>query len=415
MWRKREPEVDVLVVGAGPVGLMTALLLAERGVGVRIIDREKWAGEHNFALTLHPSSLKLLDEVGLAGDLIARGTPVRRVAIRDRGGLRGELRLDELSDDMPYLLVLQQGDLERALEEALQRKGIKVEWARRLAELTPEAERVRFAIEELGVDSGGYPIAGHMLTVDRVRRGSAQFVVGADGFHSIVRRQLHVELDPFATPMWYAVAEIDRDLVPYGEAAIIVDGTSADAVWPLPGGGCRWSLQLDPFEASRRWKPAFAERVTEPGLAAGEVLALLGERAGLWFDVEGAVVGRSLIAHFEPALAQRFGVGRVQLAGDAAHVTSPVGVQSLNGGLAEAHDLAARLAHLIRTGAPPEALEAYNHAREASWRSLTSGPTTLVGADPWFAERAARFAAYLPGTGLERQLLGRQIGLELRA
>ena len=75
-WGKHERDVDVLVVGAGPVGLMAALMLAERGTSVRIIDREKWAGEHNYALALHPASLKLLDEVGLADDLIAQGVPV---------------------------------------------------------------------------------------------------------------------------------------------------------------------------------------------------------------------------------------------------------------------------------------------------------------------------------------------------
>jgi 2-polyprenyl-6-methoxyphenol hydroxylase-like FAD-dependent oxidoreductase len=409
--RMRRLETEVLVVGAGPVGLMSALMLTERGIRVRIVDQERWTGEHNFALTLHGATLRILDDVGLADGLLAAGIKVKRVALRDATGRRAELRLDELESEMPYALVLSQSALEDVLERRLREKGVRVEWSHHLSELRADEDGVSFELEQLGTGSGGYPISHHLMSIEGVKHGRASHVIGADGFHSMVRRRAGIDVEPAGAPTWYAAVELDGYRGPFDESEVVLDADTADVLWPLPGGRCRWSLQVDgDFPAIGTFMPG--ERVADTALDRDEVLAILGRRAP-WFDASGLEVVRSLRVHFEPAVARSFGDGRIHLAGDACHVASPIGVQSMNAGLLDAHDLAANLARVLRNGGDGERLERHDRARAAAWRQLLDAPAVGEGADPWVAAHAGRILSCIPAIGGDLRALGRQLGLEL--
>jgi 2-polyprenyl-6-methoxyphenol hydroxylase-like FAD-dependent oxidoreductase len=131
-----ETEPEVLVVGAGPAGLVTGLLLAEQGFYPTIIDAASGTTTHSYACALHPYSLSLLSRFGLMRELLEWGNRIDTVAFYDGWARKAELKLSNLDLEFPYLLVLPQSALEWILESALKRvEGIQVNWRRQLLDV----------------------------------------------------------------------------------------------------------------------------------------------------------------------------------------------------------------------------------------------------------------------------------------
>src|SRR5437773_9024112 len=145
----REGQTEVLVVGAGPVGLWLALSLAEAGVQVSIIDRESRITARNYACALHPFTLKLLNRLGLATAAIERGSRVEKLAFYEGQSRRAEVDLSKLPGDFPFVLILPQSTLESLLEQRLRQAGVGVQWNHRFDALAEEQEQVYATVEEL--------------------------------------------------------------------------------------------------------------------------------------------------------------------------------------------------------------------------------------------------------------------------
>src|SRR5689334_19118567 len=120
----RETQTEVLVVGAGPVGLWSALLLAERGIEVALIDRETRTTARSYACAVHPGTLRLLDRLGLAQSVIERGRRVDTVAFYDGPNRQAEVCLSKLGGEFPFLVILPQNALENLLEQRLRAAGV---------------------------------------------------------------------------------------------------------------------------------------------------------------------------------------------------------------------------------------------------------------------------------------------------
>src|SRR5262245_2516487 len=157
MFHHAEPEV--LVVGAGPVGLAAALFLQQRGVRVEIIDMHARTSQHSYALAIHPGTLRLLEEAGIAEGLVAAGRKLTRVAYYEGGERRAEIDYGALASKHPYFLVLRQSLLERAAEVALQQKKMKVLWGHRLQALEVQGAGVAAEVAKLDQVATGYPVA----------------------------------------------------------------------------------------------------------------------------------------------------------------------------------------------------------------------------------------------------------------
>src|SRR6185436_9986543 len=134
--RKRDimhdEQTEILVVGAGPVGLLTALVLAEAGVEVRIIDQEERTAGRSYACALHPRSLQLLHRLGLASDAVEQGRKISRLAFYDGSLRQAEIDFSKLGGEFPFLLTLPQVAFENLLEQRLRHAGVKILWNRRL-------------------------------------------------------------------------------------------------------------------------------------------------------------------------------------------------------------------------------------------------------------------------------------------
>ena len=154
---QREDRTEVLVVGAGPVGLFTALRLAGSGLRVQLIDQEPRTAGRSYACALHSRTLQLLNEEGLAGEAIERGQRIETVAFYEGAKRRAEVKLSRLPTQFPFVLVLPQSVLEDLLEKKLkERCGLRVHWNHRLAGLEMKDGAATATIEEMALAGKGY-------------------------------------------------------------------------------------------------------------------------------------------------------------------------------------------------------------------------------------------------------------------
>lgn len=423
---------QVLVVGAGPVGLFTALMLSKRGIQVEIVDTGVWACQHSYALALHPETLQLFAEAGLKEQVMAGASVVEKLALYDRTSRRAEVRV---AQPPPGIMVLRQDRLESLLEEALRAQGVNVQWRHEVSSLTPSRDKVTATIGRLEKESRGYIVAHTEWVVSRKTDIEASFVVGADGYNSRVRRALQADYPEVGPAEYFLVFEFNSDADLGNEMRVVLNEASKEVLWPLPGGRCRWSFQMpahtDPevevlkdrllasgfgyFPTDRpKEREAVGESAIEAAKAALDLKTLIAERAP-WFEGGVKEVLWHTLVRFERRLASRYGEGRLWLAGDSAHLTGPVGIQSMNVGLFEGFDLANSLARILKSAAPAQELSGYNDRWQSVWKKLhglDGGLRTMPETDPWIAAHAKDLLACLPGFGPQLTCLAAQLRLQ---
>ncbi|WP_456428532.1 FAD-dependent oxidoreductase [Rhodocaloribacter sp.] len=420
MFDREYPEV--LVVGAGPVGQTAALTLARRGIRVAIVDREWRTGAHSYALALHPRSHALLDALGVLPGVLEQAYRVRTVGLYEGGIRRRELQISELGGDFSFISVLRQDALENLFEEALQDLGVKVRWNHQVMNLTPEGDHVTATVDHLEKSSFGYAIAHSEWIVLKSQTFDVPFVVGADGHQSFVRRTLGIDFREVAGPEYYAVFEFRTDADLGHEMRLVLEPETSSVLWPLPEGYCRWGFQLKDWEEPL--PPREKDRVgvqigraRYPELTEDQLRAFLRTRAP-WFDGSIDEIRWRMVVRFDRRLAGAFGKHRIWLAGDAGHMTGPVGIQNMNVGLREAWNLANTLADVIEGKASPEKLAEYNDERLAEWRfllGLEGGLEPGPDVEAWIRPYAGRLLSVLPASGADLAALARQLGFEVRA
>lgn len=344
---------------------------------------------------------------------------MRRIALFDQAERRAEVDLSVLSDDFSFVAVLKQDRLESILTNQLAMEDIKVKWSHRLAWLETQAEHVDVTINRLDKESLGYALAHTTWVVAGSKDYEVPFVIGCDGHKSLVRRRLDIDFPEIAPAQHFAVFECTTDYDFDHEMRIMLNEGDANAVWPLPDGHCRFSFEMPGYDhpEDERFKNRLMVELGSgryPILEEGHLEELIDARAP-WFDGRIEDIDWRLVVRFERRLAERFGAGRVWLAGDAAHMTSPVGIQSMNVGLREGHQLGLAIAGALQNG-DRAALDAYEADRQAEWRKLhgLDGEITAdAGADPWLSRRAAAIRTGLPASGSDLAALAGQLGFRI--
>jgi 2-polyprenyl-6-methoxyphenol hydroxylase-like FAD-dependent oxidoreductase len=390
------PDPEVLVVGAGPVGLAAALFLQQHGVRVEVVDMDQRTTQQSYALAIHPSTLQILDEAGLSEGLIRAGRKLTKVAYYEGRERRAEIDYSALASRHPYLLVVRQSLLEKAAEEALRQKKLKVLWGHRLQALTMDGATVHAEVAKLDQVQTGYAVAGSEWVVVQSETIRPAYVIGADG--SSVRRMAGIEMAEHGGQV-FSVYEIEATGELPAEVRVMLDPDLTSVYWPLEEGRCRWGFQIQ--DASEH--AASMERLQQ----------LIAARAP-WCTARPTQTYWSTVALFESRLARSFGKGGIWLAGDAAHQAAPVGVQSMNSGLVEARELAARMVRILRAGGPASLLEEFATETHEAWQWLLGAGRevrALPGADPWVRQTRARILACIPASGDDLEPLLGQIGL----
>ena len=321
---------DVLVIGAGPVGLTMAAELARYGVGVRIVDKAAQRSDKSKALVLWSRTLELIDRMGCGASFVEAGRKVREAEIISGGATIARVNFDGLKTPHPYGLMLPQSETERLMEHHLNSLGVEVE---------RPVELIRFVADEDAVTAFLRRPDGGEETVD------VDWMIGCDGAHSVVRHGLGMEFEGDTMPSHFILADLhltgglpmDEIKTYWHEAGVLV-------IFPISPG--RYRVIADVGE------PKAGGHTPDPTLE--EVQLLLDQRgpAGIrasdpvWLS--GFTINERKVADYR--------AGRVFLAGDAAHVHSPAGGQGMNTGMQDAINLAWKLALVCRGSASPEPL-----------------------------------------------------------
>jgi 2-polyprenyl-6-methoxyphenol hydroxylase-like FAD-dependent oxidoreductase len=418
----REQTTEVLVAGAGPVGMITAILLAENGIRVKVVDKESGTATHSYSCALHPASLQLLGEIGLAEEIVELGRRVDTVGLYDGKRRRAQIKLSGFAGDFPFVVVLPQSALEGILENQLARKHhIKIDWNHRLSTLHSEGERILATVDKLVVTAQGYIVPDLQWVVGKTLRIRAGFVIGADGHHSQVRQCLGIDYERLSEPIAFEVYEFETDAQLGSDVRVVLDDQTTNVLWPLPGDRCRWSFQSVPPRSVNEFpsKDRSVIVVDQPEAdlkARRHVQELVRDRAP-WFEGTIGEIDWRTEVQFEPGVSRQFGHGRCWLAGDAAHQTGPVGMQSMNVSLREAAELVGNVKKILREHGSSNLLTAYARERREEWHQLLGTKEELkprTQTDPWISKRGARILPCLPGSGEHLRQLFDQIGLDLR-
>ena len=340
-----DPVLPVLVVGAGPTGLMVANELARHGVPPRIIDRGPAPATTSRALVVQPRTLEIFDDIGVIDQAIAAGDSATGLTITFATktvelDFAGQLTGPQNHTAYPEPRTLSQHDTERILTELLSKQGVEIERGRALTDLTQDGETVTVSLR------------GEDGSIETVR---CRWVIGCDGAHSAVRKAAGIPFtgSTYRDEFIMADAELEWKL-PHGGLYGFPSPAGIFAAFSMPGEN-RYRI----FGNFPPGPDGPSAEYSEP--SHEEFQAMVDERV----PFPAKVVKEYWVTRYRvhSRTVPRYRDGRVFLVGDAAHVHSPAGAQGMNTGIQDAYNLAWKLALVERGLADESLLDSYQAER----------------------------------------------------
>ncbi|KAJ5624335.1 hypothetical protein N7510_000644 [Penicillium lagena] len=407
------PQTDVLVVGAGPTGLVLALWLHKQGVNFHIIDQAEAPAKNSRALVIHSRILELYRQLDLTDEILQHGHKLSATNLWVDRYHRAHIPLEQFGSDLtpyPFLTILPQDDHERLLEKRLNSLGIFVERCTRLLDF---------------VDHGPSVTANLLSETDGSKATwDAAYIVGCDGARSAVRHGIHAKYEGDTYEPLFYIADIDGE-----------DG-------PLFNGEAHLSLTRDQFllllpYSQKRHVRLVGTTLSKDGsldehkdqqqqVTVDDVLPQIKQV----LDVEAIKVNWFSTYRSHHRVADKFRANRAFIIGDAAHIHSPVGGQGMNTGIMDAMNLAWKLATVLKQSSMTEEskdqlLGSYEYERRAFALKLvesTDRGFTVMSSNGWIPYILRRWVLpyvaplipYFPSAGKEIFRTGSQLILSYR-
>ena len=338
---------DVLIIGAGPTGLVLALWLTKLGVNVRVLDKTAEPGTTSRALAVQARTLELYRQLNLADAVVERGHKVPAVNLWVKGEPAARLPFERIGSDLtayPFLHIFPQDQHERLLIERLEALGVSVERRTELVSFTDGGERV---IARLRGPEG------------QEETCEASYIAGCDGARSIVRETIGTGFRGGTYRQLFYVADVEA-AGPALDGELHVDLDEADflAVFPLAGKGRARLIGTVRDERADHADTLKFEDVSDRAITNLKV----NVQKVNWFSTY----------HVHHRVTEHFRKGRAFLLGDAAHIHSPAGGQGMNTGIGDAINLAWKLATVLAGHAPDKLLDSYEAERIGFARRLVA-------------------------------------------
>ncbi len=343
-------ELSALIVGAGPTGLTAGVELARYGVSFRIIDEAPATSELSKALAVQRRTIEYFTRIGLGEALTAAGIPMEGVTLYSERKVIAKIDIAQ-NDGLPTVLAVPQPATERILADELTRLGGAIERGTQLTSFEPDGESVVAHLKR--IDGGEESVRVHWL-------------VGCDGPHSRVRHELKVAFSGLAYDESFALADVklDGNVPSRTRGTVFLEHGDLAVLFPLPGD--RWRIIIEVHKAPWVDADPTVEQI------AAEVARMTGLSLRFY---DTAWVTKFTINQRK---ADQYVVGRAMLAGDASHIHSPIGGQGMNYGIADAINLAWKIALVERGLADAALVQTYQAEREPAGAALLRA-TGLAG------------------------------------
>lgn len=351
-------EMDVLIVGAGPVGLFLANECARRGLRWRLVESRSSQSEHSKALAIFPRTLEVFDMAGVVTPFIERANRVTWVANISHQHQLARIHFAPEGTPYPFVAMVPQDVTEKLLVGELQRRGGSVQYDTEFISATEEDDRVRATLEQKG---------------DRTEV-AASFVVGCDGSHSAVRHLLDLPFEGAQYEASFMLADVETN-----------ENLPADEMQLCPSEF--GPLAIFPMSATRRRIVATIDQAEGDAPSLELVQRTLAERGPLGIEALSLHWSSYFRIHHRQAASMR--VGRMFIAGDAAHIHSPFGGQGMNTGLQDVWNLAWKLDLALRGRGNEILLESYTAERRPVIKGViatTDMLTKVMGTRSRFAQ-----------------------------
>ncbi|HSJ66808.1 MAG TPA: FAD-dependent monooxygenase [Anditalea sp.] len=339
---------ELLIVGAGPTGLTLANLLAKVGVDFMIIDSKEKPTQDSKAFGIHARSLEIFSQLGIAEELIAEGNIDNTFHIMSKAQEVASFKINNIlpgETPYPYFLILPQHKTERRLVEALNTQGHQVHWQHQLIDLTLKNQT--YAAEIMDTQGERHHI-------------SPKYIIGCDGADSTVRKKAGISFNgtSFTSPFYLADVELDSHLK-HGDVYFTIAPNHLSVIFSYK--------RQDHFRVFNFIKSTINKKKHEK-LLETEVQKILDDNSSL----KSKVISKqwSSVYNIHCRMAESFVKGNVILAGDAAHVHSPVGGQGMNTGIQDSFNLAWKLKWAIKNTHSSELVNSYQVERYPVARNL---------------------------------------------
>ncbi len=388
---------DVLVIGAGPTGLTAAAEAVRHGLTVRIVDANARRSIHSKALVLHSRSLEIFTDMGFVDQVLESGQEFRALNVYSEGKplSRINFRTIDWQDAIyPFWLSLPQSETERCLEEHLARQGVTVERLTKLTDLKQDDDHVQATLSH-------YSETAELVSEETIE---AAWLIGCDGSRSATRKLSDI---PFT-------GTADDSVFILGDVAIDWDKAEDEGYSFMASEGI---LLVVPLPEPKRYRiiahmPKLSEEENIE-INLDSLQALMDERTGMISSVSDLVWSSSFsVKHL---VAEHHRKGRVFLAGDAAHIHSPVGGQGLNTGIQDAYNLMWKLALVQQGSGTEELLNSYELERhevaEATIKQVSLATKLVTLKNPVSKTLRNHLAAIVINTDVVQKRFGRDVGM----
>ncbi|MDN4074155.1 FAD-dependent monooxygenase [Fictibacillus terranigra] len=337
---------SVLIVGAGPTGLVLALQLKTYGIPFRIIEKHSGPGKASRALVVHARILEFYRQLGIADEVVSLGIPLKSVHLREGLKEKAEFKFSDLGKDIspyPFALSLPQDVHEEFLVDQLNQSGIGVEWNTELISFSEHEKGVRAIIKKGGQEEA--------INVD--------YLCGCDGAHSTVRHGLHFDFPGGTYDQLFYVADLEstEDEVMDRSLKAHFNDHGFCLFMPVRTTGMIRLIGIIPRELEQRSDITFEEIQPYAEQQTGLTIKKVN-----WFSTY----------HVHHRVSEHFRKGRCFIAGDAGHIHSPAGGQGMNTGIGDAVNLSWKLAAVLHHKADSSVLDTYETERIAFARTLVS-------------------------------------------